>query len=63
MLELKSCPFCGGKAEKVENYRMHIACFSCPPVSDNIHPAIQCLCCGGVMMGTSEQWNKRKETK
>lgn len=61
MIKLKPCPFCGGKAEKVENYRMHVTCFSCPPTSESINPAIQCTSCGGVMMGTSERWNRRIE--
>lgn len=59
--ELKPCPFCGGKAGKVRNYQMHAACLSCPPTSEFIHPAIQCLRCGGVMMGTSEMWNRRQK--
>jgi len=59
MSKLKPCPFCGGKAAFVENYRMHIDCFDCAKTAKYIHPAIQCLSCGGVMMGNKERWNHR----
>lgn len=58
-IELKPCPFCGGSCEKVGNYHMHVICRDCPPVSELIHPAIQCKHCGSVMMGDAKAWNKR----
>jgi len=61
MTKLKPCPFCGGRAEQISNYNMHACCLSCKnPDSEYKHTAIQCLCCRGVMMGTPEQWNRRK---
>ncbi len=57
--ELIPCPFCGGEAAGIENYCMHVICWSCPPTSGNPHSAIQCKRCGGVMMGTAEAWNRR----
>lgn len=57
--KLKPCPFCGGSAEEIENYCMHIICQRCPPVRESLHPAIQCRHCGGVMMGDAKAWNKR----
>lgn len=59
MSELIKCPFCGGEAAPISNYRMSGVCVGCEHSIENPHPAIQCLCCGGVMMGTSEQWNRR----
>jgi len=52
------CPFCGGPAEKVRNYHMSGSCVNCE-TNKHVHPAIQCLRCGGVMVGKPEQWNKR----
>ena len=53
------CPFCGGEAAVMENYRMHTKCFVCH--SPKVHPnkAIHCLSCGGVMFGNLRAWNKR----
>jgi len=59
MDNLEKCPFCGGEAAHVTNYRMHTGCFDCDISNGYVHAAIQCLSCGGVMMGTAERWNRR----
>ncbi|KKM24268.1 hypothetical protein LCGC14_1606870 [marine sediment metagenome] len=55
----KLCPFCGGEAKPLKNYRMSGVCVGCEHSIENPHPAIQCLCCGGVMMGSAEHWDRR----
>ena len=57
--ELLPCPFCGGEAKPLKNYRMSGVCVGCEHSIENPHPAIQCLCCGGVMMGSAEHWDRR----
>ncbi len=58
--QLKKCPFCGDtKAMKVDNYRMHVKCIDCETSKDCPHEAIQCVCCGAVMMDDSTAWNTR----
>lgn len=58
MTELKPCPFCGGKAEKIT--------ISCPKSCEPLY-AVQCAKCkvytmpGGRAVGTNpiEIWNRR----
>ena len=57
--KLKPCPFCGGEAEPIENYRMHTMCFDCHFSKVHPHKAFHCLSCGGVMIGSLRAWNKR----
>ena len=57
--ELLPCPFCGGEAKPLKNYRMSGVCVGCEHSIENPRPPIQCLCCGGVMMGSAEHWDRR----
>ncbi|KKL54759.1 hypothetical protein LCGC14_2262230 [marine sediment metagenome] len=57
--DLLPCPFCGGEAQSISNYCMSGACCECAHSMEHPHAAMQCLCCGAVMMGTAEQWNRR----
>jgi len=66
MIELKPCPFCGGKAQHIVDGAG--ICVDDMSIAPNVMHFVWCLNCSGLVSGNSEEeavnaWNRRTDER